>query len=273
MRIVRSNCWALHGFLDPASGSDKRQGGRDSFLIAAINILLYRQSQRSNWMQKQISLLLLYHRCPKAVFSVFHRCGLCLSYTASLDALRDLSSGALRKLEIWKEDNEDLMAVVDNINFRIVASEEVSTNRNQVVNATIGLVTRIRIPNPIPTTDDNRPQLLTATDLRPYFYKQTDAEWKAARDVVIQLLGRVLADHIPELGFLKPMVSQPLTHPHSEWTSQPTDIQGTEILFLDENKSDDIPLILDYFSVSIFFFFFFVLFFLILFPFFALSIK
>ena len=240
---------ALYDFLDKATHREGRTDTRDFFITAAVNVLLFRKSQRSNWMQKQLSLFLLYHRCPKSVFGVLHRCGISLSYTASLEALRELAKGCLEKLALWHSQGKQLMVVVDNINFGINASEEVSTNKGKIVDANIGFVATLRVPNPVNTTEETtRPQLSNPNALRNYFYRQTDEEVLACRTTLVQLIGRVWAAHIPQLAFLKPLVDKVLTHAYSEHTRKVTEMQGTEILFLNQNLSDHNPAIMDYFS-------------------------
>jgi len=253
VEVVRKSCWVLHNLLEAASDGDgSRQDKRESFVTAVISILLFRDSQRSSWLQKRLSLFLLFHRCPKVVFQALNRCGLSLSYTASLDSLRDLSKKGLEKLETWKQAKKQLMGVVDNINFRIVASEEISTTSTRTVNATIGFLTPMRVKNPVPKTPGNLMPQLLPTKLPADFYFQTEVEWLSCKKMVVHLIGRVLADHVPGLEALKKVVSSPLPHPHSEDARLVTDVQGTEILFLDENKSEDIPGILDYFMVRCF---------------------
>jgi len=241
---------ALYNILDKATHVDGRADTRDFFLSAVVSILLFRESQRSNWMQKHLSLFLLFHRCPKAVFGVLHRCGISLSYTASLESLRELSERSFEKLELWQQQGKRLMCVLDNINFRIQSSEEISTNRTKVVNATIGFIAPLRVPNPVQRGEENWPTLSPATRLRDYFYRQSPAELQACKAALVQLIGRVWAAHLPEMAFLKPLVSKPLAHAFSEHTTKVTELQGTEILFLDENKAEDVPGILDYMMVS-----------------------
>lgn len=141
------------------------------------------------------------------------------------------------------------MLVVDNINFRFNASEEVSQNRSKIVNATIGIALPTRIPNPFPPTPENLAPQGLPTALPSGFYLQTAAEHAACVQTLTLLIGRVLADFFPTLQMLKPVINKALTHAQSEHTSKATEQQGTEILFLDENKSSDVPHILDYLTV------------------------
>jgi hypothetical protein len=218
-------------------------------LTSVISALMFRRSQRSGWMQKKVALYLLFKRCPKAVFGVLHRCGVSLSYEGALDALKETSKKVLDNLEDWKRKGFRLMAVADNINFTIVASEEISTNRSKIVNATIGFFTPLRIPNPVELSPENLEQQRLPTHLPDDFFFQSEAEFQKAKETVTILVGRVLAAHLPQMSKLKGIVTKPLTHDHSLHTKKATMEQGTEILFLNENKSSDIPAILDYFSV------------------------
>jgi len=249
LETIKVACPALNKLLKEVSEGDSKDK-RNWFQTMVVNLLLFRNSQRANWVQKRLSLFLLQNRCPKAVFEVLHKLGISMSYTASLATLKTFSNGGVKKLESWKASGQRLMGVVDNINFRIVASEEISTSPNKVVNATIGFITPLRIPNPVERTAENLQPQRPPTALPDAFYYQRDTEFARCKKVVVRMIGRVLANHIPELSVLMPLVSPPLTHAFSEHTSKVSDIQGNEILFIDENE--DPGGILDYYWVSLF---------------------
>ena len=228
----------------------QRANERDSMLQSACAVMLFRKSQRSSVLQKKLALYLLYNRCPKAVFGVLHRCGVSLSYEGALGALKETSTRALEKLEKWKEEGCRLMAVADNINFSVTASEDTIDAKTKKINATIGYLIRNRVDNPIEQTEENLAPQKKATQLHSGFLFQTTEELTLLTEVLTTLFGRVLADYYPALKALKGFVDQPITHAYSDYTKLATEDQGTEILFLDENKSTDIPGILDYFAVS-----------------------
>jgi hypothetical protein len=227
----------------------KREDQRVGQLLAATAVLLFRQSNKTSFFQKKMGLYLLFKRCPKAVFGVLHKCGISVCYEASLDALKETSTRVLDNLQRWKQQGKKLMAVVDNINFTITASEETASNKNKTINATIGFITPLRIPNPVEHTLQNQLPQKNPTHLPPGFYFQTQEEVAVTTEIVTILIARVLVAHSPELAHMKKLVDKPLSHAYSEYTAKATEEQGTEILFLDENKSTDIPAILDYLAV------------------------
>jgi hypothetical protein len=226
--------------------SAPESSGRRGHLFAAACLLLFRRSQTNSNLQRKVSLYLLFKRCPKAVFLLLNRCGICLSYEGSLAALKESSSSALGNLDKWAIDHARFLAVFDNINFTIKVSEETLSSRNRMVHATIGFLGKFRVPNPIPQSEENLLPQRTPMQLPGSFIYHNEEERGLINDTLTILFGRVLAGNLPSLSrFLK----KPLSHPYSEWTCKITEEFGTEILFLDENKSEDVPAILDYFAV------------------------
>jgi len=232
----------LESLLKEASKAE-RADQREGMMLSVMSVLLFRKSQRSNFMQRKLSLYLLFTRCPKAVFSLLHRCGVSLSYEGSLNALKGTSKRALEKLEKWKAQGR-LMAVADNINLTIGQT---------TINATIGHILALRVPNLTEKTPEKLAPQRPPTSLPSTFVHHTPEEVSEMREVLTIMVGRVLVAHNPALAPLKGWVNSPIEHAQSAFTKLRTEECGTEILFLDENKSVDIPQILDYFAVSPFF--------------------
>lgn len=209
-------------------------------------MLLFRRSQANSNLQRKVSLYLLFTRVPKRVFMLLSKTGICLSYEGSLAVLKDSSTSALSTLDQWRNQNARFLVVFDNINFSIKVSEETTASRNRMVHATIGLLAQLRVPNPVSRTVENLQPQRTPTQLPPTFFYHNGDEQSLITEALTILFGRVFAGDQPSLTkYLK----KPLTHPNSEWTTKATEEFGTEILFLDENKSEDLPAILDYFAV------------------------
>jgi len=219
----------------------KRKKSRATLILSALSILLYRRSQKANALQKRVSLYLLFQRAPKAVFHLLNKLGCCLSYGASIKALEETSSHMATNLA--KLRGQRVMGVIDNINFTTTVSEETSaTKKSTRINAVLGFVAVLRVPNPF---EEGEPQM-DATQLPSNFFFQTPTETTKIVNTLVTLMARVLVKHTPALGGLGKIVSKPLTHQFSNFTSQPLTEQGIEILFYDENKSDEVPHILDY---------------------------
>ena len=244
---VVKRCRALFALLATISeGKKQRVKSKAYMVLSLISILIFRTSQRNSFLQKKLSLYLLFHRTPKTVFLMLSRWGVTLSYEASIRSLSETEKVLPLTLEKWKEERRRVMGVVDNINFTTKASEEVSGSKSQRVNSVLGFLTAMRVPNPF--ASEIRPRGLP-TQLPTDFFLQDDLETARFTTVLTTLMARVLVECSPELADLKKIVQKPLRHAHSDETSTKTSELGIEILFLDENKNSDIPAILDYYSV------------------------
>ncbi|KAF8916351.1 hypothetical protein BGZ58_005316, partial [Dissophora ornata] len=86
-------------------------------------ILLFHVSRRSNYLQRMMGLFLYSTGTPRRVFEVLSKAGLSVSYTSTLEALRSLTSDALKRVSEEVKVNPWIL-VYDNINIASRKSDQ-----------------------------------------------------------------------------------------------------------------------------------------------------
>ena len=134
-------------------------------------------------------------------------------------------------------------------------------NHGKSIHGVIGYVTFNRIPNPEEHIQGLNPEHLDPVEI---VYHSENEEVIMKKNTSIHLL-RICSKYMNLFKKFKEKAEEHITHPYIKFTSQRTEIVGTEMLFKNENQSGDVPDILDYFQVFFFlkknFFFYFFIFF------------
>ena len=80
---------------------------------------MYSRNQKTIAFQKHIGIALYYCRCPKRIFWILQRLGICCSYETVTDIVSKGNNFVNLKLQDWFSQEKTVEVVIDNIDFTL----------------------------------------------------------------------------------------------------------------------------------------------------------